>query len=613
MPRPLGRGLKKKLQALAKNYLIIDNANVIERSLTKRIKLFMIRIISSIIKIFLLLIISANCFAQKETFDIVTYTPPKDFKRESKEGVVNYTNVNTLKGSFCVITMYASGASTGDANKDFKKEWKELLVTPYKAEANPTTETQTNADGWKVVVGAAPVKLDGNDVYIMLTVVSGFGKTISIRTSVNDKSFLAQVDALFETMELDKTKTTTVMNTNTTTPQADESKGKFGAMTYDAPIGWSHQQFQDGVVFKPLNLPAEEHLAIQIMQPMDFSGNLEQVLAQSFEEATVMYKGTAMYQADGKYGKKPAQKSFNGWEYIRGKGGIKVQDGTQFGTEYGLEVFVIKVNGRFERVAILESRPACKPLYSRYYTSDRTTYRNSIEGLLFSIQFTDFNSPQMSSGSEIGAGIVGVWEGTIQSADAAGLALDVYSPIFFANGQVYFGNHFPAEGLDGLNSRIPAELNQRNWATYTFNNGNGILKMPFGDIPFRTDGDKLIITKNQRDWPFYKLKSVDGARFNGTYLMNESYGKIPAITFTAEGKFIDNGAVKALCHDYIDCVNPATTPGAGTYEVKNYTLHFNYTDGRKIKIAFQGTQYDIKNQSPETLRMSFKEDPMIRQ
>ena len=562
-------------------------------------------------KIFLLLIISANCFAQKETFDIVTYTPPKDFKKDSKEGVVSYTNVNTLKGNFCVITMYASIASTGDAEKDFKKEWKELVVTPYKADANPTTETQTNADGWKVVVGAAPVKLDGNDIYIMLTVVSGFGKTVSIRTSVNDKSYLAQVDALFETMELDKTKI--VMNTITTTPQQNESKGKFGALTYDAPTGWSHQQFQDGVVFKPLDLPVGEHMAIQIMQTINLSGSMEQALAQSFEEATVMYKGTAMYQSDGKYSKSPIKKSFNGWEYIRGKGGIQVQDGTQFGTEYGLEVFVIKVNNRFEQVAILESRPSCKPLYSRYYTSDRTTYRNNIEGLLLSIQFTDFNSLEMASGSAIGAGIVGVWEGTIQSADATGLALDVYSPIFFANGQVYFGNYFPAEGLDGMNSRIPAELNQRNWATYTFNNGKGILKMPFGDIPFITDGDKLIITKNQRDWPFYKLKVVDGARFNGTYLMSESYGKVPSITFTSDGKFIDNGAVKVLCHDYIDCVNPATIPGSGTYEVKNYTAYFNYADGRKIKIAFRGTQYDIKNQSPGTLRMSYNEDPMVRQ
>ena len=189
----------------------------------------------------------------------------------------------------------------------------------------------------------------------------------------------------------------------------------------------------------------------------------------------------------------------------------------------------------------------------------------------------------------------------------------MYSPIFFTNGQVYFGNHFPAEGLDGLNSRTLAELNQRNWATYTFNNGRGILKMPFGDIPFRTEGKKLIVTKNKMDWPFIKSVSVDGATFDGNYVMSEAYGKIPYISFTADGKFTDNGAVKVLCHDYVDCVNPAATPGSGTYEVKNYTVHFNYTDGRKIKIAFLGSGYDINNPSQKILRMSNTEASMTRQ
>ena len=52
-------------------------------------------------------------------------------------------------------------------------------------------------------------------------------------------------------------------------------------------------------------------------------GTLEQALAQSFAEATTMYNGTSMYQSDGKYSKNAPQKSFNGWEYIRGKGGIR--------------------------------------------------------------------------------------------------------------------------------------------------------------------------------------------------------------------------------------------------------------------------------------------------
>jgi hypothetical protein len=567
-----------------------------------------------IISLLLLTAIMQQVIAQTETFDIATYTPPKDFKKDSKQGVVNYTSVNSTTGSFCVIAMYASTASTGDAEKDFKREWKELVATPFKAEANPKTETQSTADGWKIVVGAAPIKMDSADVYIILSVASGFGKTLSIRTSLNDESYIAQVDAIFATMEFDKTETATVNNNNTNNNPVNASAknrgtgGKFGLMLYSAPAGWSHQVFQDGVVFKPLDLPADEHLAIQIMEPINSSGSLEQALEQSFAEATTMYNGTSMYQSGGKYSKNAPQKSFNGWEYIRGKGGVNAG-----GSELGLELFVIKINNRFERVAILESRKYCGGV-SRYYATDRISYRNDIEDLLYSLQFSDFNATALTPGTVNGSGIIGLWGGITQYTGAANrLRLEAFSPIFFDNGQVYFGNKFPTEGLDELNTRIPPELYPRNWGTYTFSNGNGVLKMLFADIPFRMQGDKLIVTKNQTDWPFYKLKSVDGARFNGTYVMSKSYDVIPTITFSADGKFNDNGVVRVLYHNGNVCVNPGAKAGSGTYEVKNHTIHFNYTDGRKVKIAFLGTEYDKRNPSSATLRMSYDDNPMNRQ
>ncbi|HLG40050.1 MAG TPA: hypothetical protein VI461_10290, partial [Chitinophagaceae bacterium] len=62
------------------------------------------------IRTFSFLLLSIQAFTQTETFDIATYTPPKDWKKDAKEGVVNYTNVNTATGGFCVITIYASTA-----------------------------------------------------------------------------------------------------------------------------------------------------------------------------------------------------------------------------------------------------------------------------------------------------------------------------------------------------------------------------------------------------------------------------------------------------------------------------------------------------------------------
>ncbi len=565
------------------------------------------------ITLLLLTAIMQQGISQTEKFDIATFTLPKDFKKDSKAGVVNYTNVNTTNGSFCVIAMYASTTSTGDAKKDFEKEWKELVVTPYKAEPNPETETKTTAEGWKVTSAAVPIKIDGNNMYAVLSVASGFGKSISIRIFLNDEAYSAQIDALFASMQLDKTKSPMTNNNNAAVVSTNSSAGKFGLMIYVAPAGWSHQVFQDGVVFKPLDLPAEEHLAMQIMQPMNFAGSMEQALAKSYDEAAAMYNSTKMHYAGGaEYQKTEAKKSFNGWEYIQGKGGVQVENGTPYKTELGLDLFVVKINNRFERVAVLKSRKNCN--LSRYYSTDRLSYQNAIDNFLYSLQFTDGSAPVLAPGTIKGGGILGVWQGiSLQTSASSGIRYNVFTPIFLTNGQAYFGPKFPNAGLDGFDSRIPAELYRRDWGTYTFSNGVGVLKMPYGNIPLRMDGDKLIITPNQTDHRFFQLPSVDGARFNGIYKMSEAYGKIPVITFTADGKFNDNGAVKVLYHEYIDCINPALAPGSGTYEVKDFTIHFNYSDGRKIKIAFLGTDYDKSNPSPSILYMSFDDNPMHKQ
>ncbi|MEK6289660.1 MAG: hypothetical protein AABO57_28425 [Acidobacteriota bacterium] len=550
------------------------------------------------------LCVPQTVFSQTERLGIVQYTPPKGWNKTPKDNVVAFSNLNQTTGGFCIITVYGATLGAGNPQNDFTKEWNNLVVKPLQAEANPKTATQL-ADGWTVIAGGATVEFQGSKSLAFLTVFSGFGKIVSVLGVLNDQSSVTQLDTFISSIKLDKSAPTTNSPAN-----QNNQPGKFGSMSsYTTPGGWNEQKFQDGVVFKPSDLPANEHLAMQIMPPLNFSGTLEQALAQSYDEAATMYKATKMYQSGGNYGKNAAQKSFNGWEYIRGKGGVQVENGT----ELGLELFVVKINNRFERVAILESRKYCGGV-SRYYASDRMSYRNGIENLLFSLQFTDFNEPALKTGSTKGSGITGVWQGTIQSTGAAvGLNLQVFSPIFLTNGQVYFGSKFPTEGLDGLNTRIPPELYPRDWGTYTFSNGRGVMKMPYGDIPLRMEGDKLIISKNQRDWSFYQLDSVDGATFNGTYVLREVNGKIPTITFTSDGRFSDNGAMKEMYHQQIVCINPATTPGSGTYEVKDYSILFTYSDGRKIKLAFLGVGYAKSNPSPATLMMSFNEDKLIRQ
>src|SRR3979490_1879542 len=123
------------------------------------------------------LFISTQSLSQTETFDIIHFTPPKDWKKETKEGLISFTSLNEQTNTFCVIVFFASTPSKGNLQKDFSYEWNELAVKPHKADAAPQTEKSVE-DGWETLTGAAPIKLEGLNCYIMLTVFTGFGKKV---------------------------------------------------------------------------------------------------------------------------------------------------------------------------------------------------------------------------------------------------------------------------------------------------------------------------------------------------------------------------------------------------------------------------------------------------
>ncbi len=577
-----------------------------------------------ILNLLFFLAIMQEMMAQSETFNIATYTPPKDWKKDGNTGVVTYTDINTSTGGFCIVAIYACTSSLGDAQKDFQSEWMDRVSTPHQAEANPKTESEITVDGWKAVTAAAPIKVQDLDAYAILTVFSGFGKKFSVLATLNDQNYVTGIDALLHSIKLDKKGTVTVASPliQGITDQ-HESKNQFGTMIYRSPNGWNVTKYPDGDIISPADLPKSEFLEIWIHPSMNFTGTIEEALQKSYDDVVVQLQATKMRDVNGgNYNKVAAKTSFKGWEYIRCNGGIRMGGG-DYPPEYGLDLFMIKLNGRFEWVSIVKSRKNCS--YSTYYATDRINYNNAVENFLFSLQFPDWKEPFVKTGIAKGDGITGVWQGIAMSVGivkpgaSLGAELKVKQLIFFSNGQAYFGTNFPAEGLDGMNTWVRAENSRRDWGTYSFANGRGVLKLPYADIPLRQENGKLVITTNNTEHGFIKSVSVDGATFNGTYALSsknflgEETGKKPVIQFTSDGQFSDNGALKILSHTTVDCLNPAKEPGNGTYEVKNYSVVFNYADGRKLKIAMMGNDYNKSNPSPATLVLSFNEDLLRRQ
>jgi hypothetical protein len=73
-----------------------------------------------------------------------------------------------------------------------------------KAEANPATETDSE-DGWTAVGGGAAVEFGGAKAIAFLTVISGFGKAVSVLGVTNDQAYIPQFQAFLGGIKMDKT------------------------------------------------------------------------------------------------------------------------------------------------------------------------------------------------------------------------------------------------------------------------------------------------------------------------------------------------------------------------------------------------------------------------
>jgi len=152
----------------------------------------------------LLLLASPAVFAQKESLGAVKYTPPKGWAKTLKDNVVTFSEINEGAETFCLITLYGATASAGTPEGDFAGAWNNLVVKPWGAAANPEMATE-KAEGWTVIGGGAPINFQGNKAFAFLNVVSGFGKAVSVLTILNADSYLPQMRAFMEGIDVDKT------------------------------------------------------------------------------------------------------------------------------------------------------------------------------------------------------------------------------------------------------------------------------------------------------------------------------------------------------------------------------------------------------------------------
>ncbi len=157
--------------------------------------------------VFLFSILLGDLFAQKETFDIINYTPPAGWTKEVTQNVISYIITNN-NNSWCRIGIIKSTISKGSIEADFESEWQDLIVKNYSPTEAPQLTDITETDGWRIKAGVTKFVFNKSGAIAMLTTTSGYSRCASIVATTNNQEYLKDVQALLSSVDFNKPMTT---------------------------------------------------------------------------------------------------------------------------------------------------------------------------------------------------------------------------------------------------------------------------------------------------------------------------------------------------------------------------------------------------------------------
>ena len=145
-----------------------------------------------------------NAFAQKQTFDISTYTVPKGWVKQPSEAAVQFSKEDAAKGTYCLITLYKSVPGTANSKENFDLAWASLVKEMVTVSTAPEMQPVATENGWEAQSGYAPFESDGNKGVAMLVTSSSGSKMVNIIILTNTDEYEKQMTGFLESVSLKK-------------------------------------------------------------------------------------------------------------------------------------------------------------------------------------------------------------------------------------------------------------------------------------------------------------------------------------------------------------------------------------------------------------------------
>jgi hypothetical protein len=145
----------------------------------------------------------APCFAypqHKETFDLLMFTPPEGWQKETTPDRISYTSKS--HATYCQLTLYKSTPGSGNSQQDFKDQWRDLVAKRFKPDGQPEQVQEQHASEWNINAGTASYAWEDVPGMVMLTTMSDANEVISLVFIFNDETYLTDIERFMESVEI---------------------------------------------------------------------------------------------------------------------------------------------------------------------------------------------------------------------------------------------------------------------------------------------------------------------------------------------------------------------------------------------------------------------------
>jgi len=190
--------------------------------------------------------------AQPQTYDLITYTAPDGWVKETGKDALQIRKENKVTGEYALFMLFKTLPGSTNAKTNFAAAWETIVKETVTVSTAPEMLEPFSENGWETLIGMAPFENEGQKRAALLITASSSSKMVNILLLSNTDAYQKEVDSIIASISLKKINGSSNGDKTITATNTLAKNVNFTFNTTNFDDGWTSTVKEDWVeVSKP--------------------------------------------------------------------------------------------------------------------------------------------------------------------------------------------------------------------------------------------------------------------------------------------------------------------------------------------------------------------------